>query len=414
MENSKKNNIDLKNEKNRIENREIIITSGFEGGNGINFKSYGDDIYSFSPLRDPGEFYSGQAYFFKFSVENKLIREDDTKNITVTAIADFDELWKGWTYQQNPKLWVYHGKNKTQLNPKFVKTTPKTMGINLEILPQEKFCVSNMLAVPYSEMVEILEDIQLRFPTLTTLSKIGNTPLNNSIYSLKVNPYENNNVDENKIKILFAGTAQPNEIGDFASILLLEEFLSKEPDFWDKIHQKLRIEFLFFQNADGLILGKNMVNSSGENIFFGYKNNRDDMPDENKVVWDHIKGNTPDIFFEWHSFFQDNKSIRPYLYTTDLLKSKSFRKLYDKIAKSLISYSNGAKEVINLNQKYFSDTLAYRLQEKFNSLAFQFKLHNGLKIKDLKKIIWDIFLRLFKIINKNANKIKIEKEINRL
>jgi len=58
MEKPKKKDIDLKNKKNRIEDREIIIRSDFEGGNGINFKSYGDDIYSFSPLRDPGEFYS--------------------------------------------------------------------------------------------------------------------------------------------------------------------------------------------------------------------------------------------------------------------------------------------------------------------------------------------------------------------
>ena len=47
---------------------DIILSSDFETGNGINFTKYDEDIYGFYPERDPGKLYSGQAFYFKFSV----------------------------------------------------------------------------------------------------------------------------------------------------------------------------------------------------------------------------------------------------------------------------------------------------------------------------------------------------------
>ena len=76
------------------------------------------------------------------------------------------------------------------------------------------------------------------------------------------------------------------------------------------------------------------------------------------------------------------------------------------MAATLKSYCNGAKEQINLDQAYFSDTLAYRLQEKFNTLSFQFKLHSGMEIKDIEAMIWKIFNKLVKILNRNKEKLR--------
>ena len=116
------------------------------------------------------------------------------------------------------------------------------------------------------------------------------------------------------------------------------------------------------------------------------------------------------MYLEWHSFFQDLKTIRPYLYPIELLNSsKNLQKIYKKMAGTLKSYCNGAKEQIKLNQLYFSDTLAYRLQEKFNTLSFQFKLHSGMRIKDIEGIIWKVFNKLVK--NMNQNKIKLQVDI---
>lgn len=392
-------------QKRNLIGSEIVLTSEFEGGNGIEFKEYGDNIFSFMPERDPGEKYSGQAYYFKFAVENKLVRTDAVKNITVTAIADYDDLWKGWGYCLNIKLWKYSGSSITHMQLKNVKTTPKTMGINLSLQPREKIYISNMLSIPYTEMVNILEDIQLRYPTFLKLLEIGRSPMDNIIYSLRVNPDENHWKDTSKSKIIVSGTPQSNEYGDYATILLLQKFLEMGAEYWDSLLD-FRIEFIFFQNPDGIVLGKNMVNSKGENIFFGFKDSIENISVENALVWEYLEKDPPVLYLEWHSFFQDLKTIRPYLYPIELFNSrKNLQKIYKKMAATLKSYCNGAKEQIKINQTYFSDTLAYRLQEKFNTLSFQFKLHSGMEIKDIEAMIWKIFSKLVKILNRNKNKL---------
>lgn len=391
--------------KRNLIGREIVLTSEFEGGNGIDFKEYGDNIFSFMPIRDPGEKYSGQAYYFKFAVENKLIRSDAIKHITVTAIADYDDLWKGWAPGLNINLWKYSGSSLVHLDPKNVKTTPKTMGINLILQPKEKIFISNMLSIPYSEMVNILEDIQLMYPTFLKLVEVGRSPMDKIIYSIRVNPDENHWKDTTKSKIIISGTPQSNEFGDYSTILLLQKFLKMGAEYWDSL-LIFRIEFIFFQNPDGIVLGKNMVNSRGENIFFGFKDSKEKISVENTIVWDYLEKDPPTLYLEWHNFFQDRKTIRPYLYPIELFNSrKNLQKIYKKMATTLKSYCNGAKEQIKIDQQYFSDTLAYQLQKKFNTLSFQFKTHNSMEIKDIEAVIWDVFNKLIKILSRYNDKL---------
>ena len=94
----------MENKNREFRDRKIFLTSNFEGGNACNFKKYPGNIYGFNPIRDPGENYSGQAYYFKVLVEN-LQKEE--LNITLTAIAEYDELWKGWQSSINPTIWIF-------------------------------------------------------------------------------------------------------------------------------------------------------------------------------------------------------------------------------------------------------------------------------------------------------------------
>lgn len=409
--NVKKNNGDLgKNSisksKRSLYDNGIFLTSEFESGNGINFKKYDEGIYGFNPIRDPGKFYSGQAFYFKFLVENRLIRQDSSKEITVTAIADYDDIWKGWSTTLNVKIWKYSvdGGFIEQLDSKRVKPTPKSIGINLKVAPQEKFYISNTLSLPYSRLRSMVENVQIIYPNFTKLTEVARSPLNNQIYSLKINPEYDHWNDKDKLKILISGTPQPNEIGDFGAYLLLQSFLNKGADFWDEFHKYFKLEFLFFQNPDGNIEGRNMVNSKGQNIFFGYKEDEEKRPDECKKIWDYISKEPPNFFLEIHSFFQDSKTIRPYIYPKELFKNLEVQKTYVKLSKDIISFSNGAREIISLDQDYFKDTLAYRLQQKFDTMAIQYKLHSYMKLEENQKTIWEIYDKSIKNIKKSIKK----------
>ncbi|MCP4760264.1 MAG: hypothetical protein GY870_00685 [archaeon] len=402
--NSESENTKINNKKRTLKDRKIVLTSEFDSGNAINFERFDEGIYSFMPERDPGKNYSGQAYYFKFSVENL------TKlpiKITVTAIADYDDTWRGFSPALKSLFWRYTSQGgMIHLDSSCVKSSPKTIALNLSLLPNEKMKISNMLTVPYSEMVDIIHDIdQIQYPTFVKMTVIGKSVQNNSIYSIKINPIEEHWNNESKFRIIISGSPQSNEFGDFAAILLLERFLKEGAEFWDDFHRYFRLEFILFQNPDGIKLGKNMVNSKGENIFFGFTEEDEKMSQENQIVWNYLKNNVPDLYLEFHSFFQDYKTLRPYLYPLDFFKSKIKQNLYKKISKTLKSYCNGGKEEIKVEQKYFCDTLAYKLQKKYETYAIQFKLHSCMDLNDTEDVIWKVFSKSIKVLRKSGKSI---------
>lgn len=382
----------------QFKDRKFLLTSEIEGGNAINFRKYPGDIYSFEPKRDPGENYSNQAYYFKFQIENL---QKDPQHVTVTAIADYDDVWKGWQFSLNPSLWTF-SPNKQILPEKLprdtIRATPQSMSINLLLQSYQKLIISNMLAFPYSQLLDEIERLAELYPTFLKLTQIGLSPMRNSIYSLKIK--SDSETQDNCCKILIAGSPQPNECGDFATLTILQEFLNKGAEFWDDFLSHFSLECIFFQNPDGMILGTNMVNSKGENPFFAWFENTDDMPEENQHIWKYLEKNKPNLYLEMHSFFQDNKTIRPYIYPVDLLSNKKARNLYQKIVKLLIRYCNGMKEEIQLNQPYFRNTLCYKLMERYHIPSIQFKLHSAMNLSQITQTSWDVFTRIIKGIKK--------------
>ncbi len=383
--------------KREFRDRKICLTSKIEGGNASNFEKYPGDVYGFSPIRDPGENYSSQAYYFKFQIEN--LRNEDI-NVTVTAIAEYDDVWKGWQLSLNPKIWIFYPNDLREpihLVPDRVKSTPWSMSLNLSLKPFEKLILSNMFTPSLSSLVQKVEDLASLYPTFLKLQEIGKSPKNHPIYSIIVNP----DVPSHKLfKILIGGSPQPNEFGDHAALQILQNFLKQDADYWDIFAKLFSLEFIFFQNPDGMELGTNMVNNKGENLFFSYCNELENMPMENQFIWSYLAQNPPKLYLEMHSFFQDQKTIRPYIYPIDLLKEKREAKIYQKLAKDLIKFSNGVKEDISLNQPYFDNTLCYKLMEKFGTLCFQYKLHSRLTTLEISKISWDLFLTLQKALRR--------------
>jgi hypothetical protein len=394
IENKKKEDVIVRSITDR---GRLVLSSDFETGNAINFQKFDENIYGFMPKKDPGSGYSGQSYYFKFSAKN-LTR--DEINFTISAVADYDNTWKGWTQSLESKLWSYMGTSFTHYDMNLVRTNPKSITINVKLMPKQEVKISNMLTIPYSDMVAELEIVQLDYPNFVKMQKIGESNENNGIYSLIIDPNNSNWNNQNKTKILISGSPQSNEFGDFAAIQLLKMFLSKQGEYWDEFHEHFRLEFIFFQNPDGIINGTNMVNSKAENVFFSFNKSLDSLPKETSIVWNYIKENPPDFYLEFHSFFQDLKKIRPYTYPQELFSSKIRKKLQKKIKKILVSLCNGAKEEININQPYFSDTLCYRLQEEFQTISFQFKLHSCMEFEDTKDLIWQIFKKSLKPLEK--------------
>jgi hypothetical protein len=383
----------MESKSREFRDRKIYLTSEIEGGNAYNFKKFPGNIYGFTPKRDPGEGYSGQAYYFKFQIENLC---KDPTNVTITAIADYDDTWKGWQSSINPTIWIFspnRQKNPIQLSPDLVRATTQSMSITISLQSYEKIILSNMFTPSYTGLVQIVEDLASQYPTFLQLKEIGRSPMDNPIYTIKVNP-EAESYDI--FKILVGGTSQPNEFGDYSSILILQQFLTMGADFWDEFSAKFSLEFLLFQNPDGMKLGTNMVNSKGENPFFSWHSDPKTMPDENQIVWNYIIDNPPNFYLEMHSFFQDRKTIRPYIYPIELLQNKRDQKLYQKVSKTLIKYCNGIQEQIHINQPYFQNTLCYRLMEQYHTLALQFKLHSGMSVSEITQTSWKVFGSIYK------------------
>jgi hypothetical protein len=387
-------------ETNKLEfrDRKIFISSDIEGGNALNFKKYPGNIYSFVPRRDPGEGYSGQAYLFKVLVKN--LQKDPT-NVTITAIADYDEIWKGWQSSLNPVIWMFSPdqlRRAERLSQDRIRATPQSMSINVTLQSYEKIILTNMFTPSYSELVQEIRELTNIYPTFLKLNEIGCSPMGNIIYSIEVNPSDNVG---NLNKILIGGSPQPNEFGDFGAISILKEFLEQGAEFWDEFSERFSLEFILFQNPDGMISGTNMVNANGENLFFSYFDGEKTMPEENQLIWNHIKRNPPKLYLEMHSFFQDYKLIQPYLYPIELLPEKKQQKMYLKIANSLIKYSNGNCQKIQKEQLYFRDTLCYQLMKTFHALSYQYKLHSGMSIEENQNTAWKIFLTILRNLKKN-------------
>jgi len=377
--------------------RKIFLTSEIEGGNAYDFQKFPGGVYSFTPKRDPGEEYSSQAYYFKFSIEN--LQKDPT-DVTITAIANFDEIWKGWQSSIHPTIWIYspnHQKQPIRLSSDRVRATPRSMSINLTLRSYETLIISNMLTLSYTKLVNEVENVANEYPTFLKLTEIGRSPLENPIYSIKVNPKIDSS---NLFKILIGGTSQPNEFGDYASLLVLQQFLKKGAEFWDDFSTKFSIEFIFFQNPDGMIQGTNMVNSKGENLFFSWDNDRNSSLKENTAIWDYIIIEPPNFYLEMHSFFQDHKTIRPYTFPIELLSEKRDQRLYTKLSKNLIKFSNGMKEEIHIDQPYFKDTLCYQLMEKHQTLCMQYKLHSRNSISHTTQTVWKVFSEILKTLKR--------------
>ena len=104
-------------------------------------------------------------------------------NVTITAIADYDETWKGWQPSLNPTIWVFSPdrlKIPEQIAQDRVKATPRSMSINLTLQSYEKIIISNMFTPPYSELVQELKDLAGAYPTFLKLTEIGLSPMGNS------------------------------------------------------------------------------------------------------------------------------------------------------------------------------------------------------------------------------------------
>ena len=89
-----------------------------------------------------------------------------------------------------------------------------------------------------------------------------------------------------------------------------------------------------------------------------------------------------------------------------VIKSPDRKKIYKNLSKQLIAFCNGAKQNIKPNQKWFRDTLAYKLQESFDTMSLQFKLHSCMTVKENEDLAWDIFERSIKIIRKGFSNLK--------
>jgi len=113
-----------------------LVTSDFECGNGENI-SIQEDSASFSPEPDPGEGFSGAAYYFCAQVTNE---REIARPITLTINAHYEPIWKGWSLALGSPLLVIGGEQDgadsgawRQVPAQEMEGTPEHFRLTLEV-----------------------------------------------------------------------------------------------------------------------------------------------------------------------------------------------------------------------------------------------------------------------------------------
>ncbi len=356
-------------------NSDTEITSDFECGNGENIRQTGDNHFSFETHRDWGKDdpLNMQNWYFCVKVSNRSDRRRTLYfDVRITDHKSHSEAYirakRGNSWERLPAevLSAADGSGFDYSRDDWV------FRITLPLAADEIVYLSNGFWFPPSDMTAWLYKTAERRPDICALDEIGRTNQGRPISVLTIS--ESSNAEKN---MLVAASPQGSEIGAWACRRLIEVLLGKDP-FALNIRKTLSVDIIPQTNPDGEALGTVMVNSLGQNPLFEFKQiaNGGAGSAEAESLWNRAKDNPPDVYLEYHSYYQENRpSFRPYLFSPDLHHSNSRRVIAKEVSARLLEISTGPPMIVEKNDERFSNSFPYQLIEQFDTIAHFYKLH---------------------------------------
>jgi hypothetical protein len=365
-------------------NNDTEITSDFECGNGEKIRQTGDNHFAFETHRDwgKGDPLNMQNWYFCVRVLNRSGRQRSLHfDVRIPSHKSHSEAYvrakRGNSWEHLP-VEVLSAADGSCID---CSRDDWVFRITLPLAADETVYLSNGFWFPPSEMTAWLGVTAERHSDICTLDQIGRTNQGRPISVLTI-PDSGNT--EKKKHILVAASPQGSEIGAWVCRRLIEVLLGKDP-FAVNIRKTLSVDIIPQTNPDGEALGSVMVNSSGQNPLFEFKQiaHGGTGSAEAESLWNRVKNNPPDAYLEYHSYYQENRpSFRPYLFSPDLHHDKSLRAIAEEVSKRLLEISTGPPMIVEKNDERFSNSFPYQLIEKFDTIAHFYKLHQRESLED--------------------------------
>ncbi|RLI36061.1 hypothetical protein DRO55_04260 [Candidatus Bathyarchaeota archaeon] len=348
--------------------KDVEITSDFECGNGEDIKYIGFNHFSMRARKDwgSGDFYNTMSWYFCIRIKNKL----GVNRLLRLDVHGIDKLDGDEAY-----VWMKK-RDKWSRVPNEVSSASCgewNLTLSIDLKPYQTVYVSNSFWYPPSKMTKWLNRISNEKADLCKLSSIGKTAQGRPINVLTI--FNRSNVYIGRIVV--AASPQPSEFGAWACHGLIEYLLSDD-SFARYVRRKWIIDVIPQTNPDGEALGTVMVNSLGENPLFEFDRiaSGDTGSVEATSLWNWIAEHRPNIYIEYHSYYQPNRpSFRPYLFAPELHDSEIRRKIQKSVNKNLMSISSGPPMIVDVGDKRFSRSLPYQLIQKFGVISYFYKLH---------------------------------------
>jgi hypothetical protein len=347
----------------------IHITSDFEGGNGENIQKVGMNEYAVDARIDHG---NTDAYFdhvsHQFALKIRSIEVDDLEIVLRLRNVTHDKpLLK--------HVWCLRDGTWNKIPPKDLINEPDSVEIIITVPVSKKgVVVSNRFWWPYSEQVKWMRKVVSEYPLQSELINIGRTAMGTEIIGLKLStPKEK---AERRRRICVQGSLQGgSEIGDSACRAVVEFLL--ETDEGRDFLNRYRVEVIPQPNPDCNILGGGMLNSTGDNPQFGFDkvDTLDRTPVETRLEWKWVTAPLPEIWIDYHSFFQDDRSsFNPILYDHLPMHSEERQIISDRLNEAVIKVSPG--EVFHRpGVPYDEQLLMHQLRTRYDVYVMAYKLH---------------------------------------
>jgi hypothetical protein len=186
-------------------------------------------------------------------------------------------------------------------------------------------------------------------------------------------------------KLIIAGSPQPSEIGPWACRGIIELLLDEQNALARRILNQWTVDIIPHTNPDGAAHGTVMLNGAGLNPLFDFSEpaQRFQTP-EAAHLWQWVTERAPEVYLEFHSYFQSNRrfNARPYVFDPALYPGLERRKLAAKVSDRLQAVSDGGAICIPAGHEQFSRSLPYRLIERQGIISHLYKLHMRNSLED--------------------------------
>jgi len=384
--------------------KNLILSSNFNCGSGIDFKKLKKNYFGFIIPEDPPNPVGGDyRWYFCIKIINNTKKK---KKFIVDALRKKSK--KNIEFPQK-KVPVFISSNFIKWRPvKKVKiSNDYDYRLELEIKSHDSFYISNSIPKRYKSMCEWLKKTNREYKNLTKLKVIGKSCEGNKIYLLSIQNFTLKKSESDRI--LITSGLHPAEPDWLATTSIIQELL-KNNKWAKKMRNKYTFDIVTQLNPDGFILGTNGCNAKGINPYWDFRKNDYNKSPETSYLWKWIALNPPSIYIDFHCYVHNvDKDYKPYIKPIDVYNHPKIKKIVENINKKLIKLCNG--RYISGKSTNLPSTLAYKITKKYNTITYtKFHLHLKHGIVKSRKLALLVIQKIIEVIEPYKSISELQKE----